>query len=233
MIEYLQDKNAGNAGDYLKHLLLLQLIEEVLKECLGRSIAYIESHAGAGLYNLDETHWKYRHKYRKLICEDDKQWVTFDRLNPIKNKQYFGSFLLAGKLLLEDKRRNLKMVLHEKDKDVVLRIKDCASELLPDIKGESSPNVIKDETAELKRAGFEIIICLIDPYFKEGEKDKIWCEMLAYNEPGCFILMFDTWNLRHAPHCLKDMLIRSIKYQIRGYAIYGNKQSKDILEKIK
>lgn len=233
MSEYLQDKNAGNAGDYLKHLLLLKLIEGVLKEYPGRSIAYIESHAGAGLYNLEETHWKYRYKYRKLICGEDDQWTSFDRLNPLENKQYFGSFMLIGKLLLEYKRQNFKIVLHEKDENVVLRIRDCASELSPDIRGESNPEIIKSEIVELKKAGFDIIICFVDPYFKEGEKDKIWCELLTYNESGCFILMFDTWNLLHAPHCLEEMLIQAIKYQIRGYAIYGNKQSINILANIK
>ena len=233
MSEYLQDRNAGNAGDYLKHLLLLQLIKTVLNDYPDRSIAYIESHAGAGLYNLKEIHWKNRHKYRKLVCGDEEQWATFDRLNPLKDMQYFGSFMLAGKLLSGDKKRNLKIVIHEKDEDVVLRIKDCVSELSPDIEGESNPDIIKGEIVELKRVGFDIIICLIDPYFQEGRKDKVWCEMLTYDEPGCFMLMFDTWNLQHAPHCLEEMLIRSIQYQIRGYAIYGNKQSKNILVNIK
>lgn len=232
-----QDKNAGNAGDYLKHLLLLKLVEKVLKEYPGRSIAYIESHAGAGLYKLEETHWKCRHKYRKVICEQDEQWATFDRLNPLKDKQYFGSFMLAGKLLLEDKRPNLKMVLHEKDNNVALRIKSCSFGLSPNIKGESSPNVIKGEIEKLGAAGSNLIICLVDPFFKEGKKDKLWCEMLAYDKPGCFVLMFDTWNLWHTSHCLEEMLIRHspiknpIKYQIRGYAIYGNEQSKMILSR--
>ena len=144
--------------------------------------------------------------------------------------------MLAGKLLLESKRPNLKMVLHENDEKVILRIKNCASELLPDIKeGESDSGIIKREIAELKREGFDPIICLVDPFFAKGKKDKIWCEMLTYNEQGCFVLMFDTWNLRHAPHCSEEMLIRHspiknpIKYQIKGYAIYGNEQSKMIL----
>jgi 23S rRNA A2030 N6-methylase RlmJ len=233
MSEYLQDKNAGNAGDYLKHFWLIKLVEKVMGVYPSSSIAYIESHAGAGLYNLEETHWKFRKKYRNLICEDDDQWTAFDRFNPLDNKQYFGSFMLTGKLLLEHKRQNFKIVLHEKDENVVLRIRDCASKLSPDIRGESNPNIIKSEIAELKKAGFDIIICLVDPYFKEGEKDKIWCEMLAYHEPGCFMLMFDTWNLLHNPHCSAEMLIQSIKYQIRGYGMYGNKQSRDILTDIK
>lgn len=233
MSEYLQDKNAGNAGDYLKHFLLIQLVQKVLRTYPNSSIAYIESHAGAGLYNLEETHWKYRYKYRNLICGEDAQWTSFDSLNPIENKQYFGSFMLAGKLLLKYRKHNFKIVLHEKDENVVLRIRDCASKLSPDIRGESNPKIIKGEIVELKKAGFDIIICLVDPYFKEGKKDKIWGEMLTYNEPGCFILMFDTWNLLHAPHCADEMLIQSIKYQIRGYAIYGNKQSRDILTNIK
>lgn len=236
MGEYLQDKNAGNAGDYLKHFLLLKLIKEVLREYPGGPIAYIESHAGAGLYDLEKTHWNCRSKYRNLVCKYDKQWSTFDRLNPLKGKRYFGSFMLAGKLLLEHKIQNSKIVLYEKDEKVALRARDCSSALSPIIKGESSPSIIKSEIEEMKQIGFNPIICLIDPFFKEGIKDKIWCEMLEYNDSGCFMLMFDTWNLQHSPHCPQEKLINHnainnpISYQIRGYAIYGNAQSRNILK---
>lgn len=252
MSEYLQDKNAGNAGDYLKHLLLLKLIEGVLKEYPGRSIAYIESHAGAGLYNLEETHWKYRYKYRKLICGEDDQWTTFERLNSKidKGKVYYGSFVLAGKLLLENRNFISKMVLYEYEKDnkkVFERMVAASDSLLLELKPEplnieSSPEIIKDKIKETKSLGSGIVICLIDPYFKDGKKDSIWCEVLSWDDPDLFILMFDTWNLQHDSHCLKGMLIRAgdhnliknpIPYQIRGYGIYGNKQSRNILTNIK
>ncbi|MEK6733336.1 MAG: hypothetical protein AABY55_06880 [Candidatus Omnitrophota bacterium] len=55
---YLQDKNAGNLGDYLKHFYLLELIERIIKENPAASIAYIDSHAGAGKYDLKNEHWK-------------------------------------------------------------------------------------------------------------------------------------------------------------------------------
>lgn len=242
MEKYLQDKNAGNAGDYLKHLLLLKLLEKVLRTYPGESIAYIESHAGAGRYDLMDIHWKYRHKYRGLICDEDKQWTAFDRLNPLKEKQYFGSFMLAGSLLLENKIQNHKVILYEDNKGVISRIKKCSSVLSPEIKGEhdskkgeSDPNIIKKEMSKLKQEGFGRIVCLIDPFFKEGKKDKIWCDMLTWDEPNCLVLMFDTWNLKHSSHCPEEMLIHyhsiknPIKYQIRKYAMYGNKQSRNIL----
>lgn len=250
MSEYLQDRNAGNAGDYLKHLLLLQLIETVLNDYPDRSIAYIESHAGAGLYNLKGIHWNNRHKYRKLICEDDRQWITFDRLNPLKKMQYFGSFMLVGKILTENKERKSIIVLYEIIKEVVERIKKCTSELLPSENIEpshqkSTPKMIKEKITELRKLGFEIIVCLIDPYKADAE----WCEMLDWNDPGCFVLMFDfaraqgkskvTGGLKFKWHCNEERLIKfpGIKNPandgIEGYAIFGNKQSQNILANIK
>lgn len=252
MDEYKQDENAGNAGDYLKHLLLIKLIEKVLKEYPYKSIAYIESHAGAGLYNLKEIHRKNRHKYRKLICEDNRQWITFDRLNPLKDMPYFGSFILAGKLLSEDKKRKLKIVLYEKDKKhgVFERLLDAIKSKLSDcdvepINEEVTPDIIKRRIKELKENGFQIIVCLIDPYKADAE----WREALDWSDSGCFILMFDfaraqgkdkgTKDLKFKWHCNEERLIKfpGIKNPandgINRYAIFGNKQSKDILANIK
>ncbi len=64
-----------------------------------KNAAYIDSHAGAGKYILQEEHWKNRFKYRQLVCDDECEWAQFDRLNPLieTEKIYFGSFVLAGK----------------------------------------------------------------------------------------------------------------------------------------
>ncbi len=45
-----QDANAGNAGDQLKHALLIEVIERLPR---GSGWSYAETHAGAGLYRCD------------------------------------------------------------------------------------------------------------------------------------------------------------------------------------
>jgi 23S rRNA (adenine2030-N6)-methyltransferase len=49
-MDYDHARHAGNAGDVLKHVALLALLEAVLRE--PAPLTYVETHAGAGLYPL-------------------------------------------------------------------------------------------------------------------------------------------------------------------------------------
>ncbi len=249
MKEYLQDKNAGNLGDYLKHFLLIKLIERLKKAYPCSSITYIESHAGAGIYELQEEHWKNRNKYREVVCSDSEQWDTFGRLNSRteKDKEYYGSFILAGKLLLENKDLISKTILYEHEdnnKEVFERTVTATNLLLLELKPEllnieSTPRTIREKIKEAKSLGAEIVVCLIDPYFKDGKKDSMWCETLSWNDPGLFILMFDfvraqgkdeNGKLRFVWHCRDTAPIKAINSGIKGYAMFGNCNSELQLE---
>jgi len=240
--QYLQDKNAGNLGDYLKHFLLLKLISGIIKKYPNSSIAYVESHAGAGCYKLQDIHFRNRNKYRDIVCDNHAEWATFDRLNSAidKNRLYYGSFVLAGKLLIENKDIKSKLVLYEKELEVYERMISSKDSLLLNcdvkpFKEISSPHSIRNKIVELKNSGFNIVICLVDPYFKHGKEDKAWCEMLFYNEPNCFILTFDAVRSRVIKgkmnfiwHCERE-LIASKNWGIQGYAIFGNNNAKSQL----
>lgn len=248
--DYLQDRNAGNLGDYLKHFCLIKLVTRLLKKYSEQPIAYIDTHAGAGVYGLLDTHWKHANDYKRRIYKDPTQWRTFDKLNPyIKNRLYFGSFALVGSLLFENRKTRSKIVLYENNLDTFDRIEffepaffpNCHIELLAET---SDPTRIRTKIKQLQK-NFEIIVCFIDPYFKNGEKDKIWCQMLSYDKPGCYILMFDAargrgkndeGDIKFVWHCPKDP-IRPYKgdksgYRndgIKGYAMFGNVLTEEIL----
>ena len=234
---YLQDKNAGNLGDYLKHFWLLKLIENLRKKYSASSIAYIESHAGAGKYILQDSNRRNCDKYRKLICENKNQWKKFDSLNPYLDKKiYFGSFVLAGKMLAGIGNK-AKMVLYEKNDNAFQRMRTSIHETVPyfnvndnEKSTESTPDNIKNRIKQLK-SEFDIVICLIDPYWQDGTQDKVWCNILSLDIPNCYILVFDTargrgkdssGNIKFVLHCPSDKCIRSVEDGIKKYAIFGN-----------
>ncbi|MEK6733335.1 MAG: hypothetical protein AABY55_06875 [Candidatus Omnitrophota bacterium] len=87
---------------------------------------------------------------------------------------------------------------------------------------------------------YDIIICLIDPYFKEGKKDEIWCQALSWDNPNGYLLMFDFARgrgkdpgsklLKFIWHCSNDSIIDYKPWAINGYAIFGNKPSLELLK---
>ncbi len=52
--DHIQDRNAGNLGDLLKHFYLIQSIAGLLDSKAPSKVAYLESHAGAGDYHIGE-----------------------------------------------------------------------------------------------------------------------------------------------------------------------------------
>lgn len=234
---HLQNKNAGNLGDYLKHFWLIRLIESLLKKYPNSNIAYVESHAGAGLYAPLNTHLEHSASYKLSICENQTQWNLFNKLNPfINHGLYFGSFALIGKLFSEHVRQKSKIILYEKDPDVFKRTKLFANSLLSNCElelhmEESNPTSIKEDIKKLQDSAFDIVVCFIDPYFKIGKEDKKWCEMLFWNKPNCFILVFDAAtgrgkdeddSIKFVWHCLKKEPIQYVNKGIKGYAMFGN-----------
>ncbi len=52
MLSYEHDFHAGNHGDILKHLCLVKILETLVKK--EKPFTIIESHAGSGIYNLND-----------------------------------------------------------------------------------------------------------------------------------------------------------------------------------
>lgn len=237
MYKHLQEGNAGNLGDYLKHFLLIELLSRIIRE-RPSSIAYIDTHAGTGKYTLKDQHWENRAKYRRQVCSDEARWLHFDRLNPrIEIERcYLGSFVLVGRSLSEEQGITSKrIVCFENDPAVAIRIKQNASKLLPEyeleLHGESSPDTIRMMIQNLRAAGFEKIVCLIDPYWKAGKQDAMWCPLLDSDEPDLFVLLFDATtacgkdaegHLKFTWHCGTKRSTQVVNHGIKGYAVFSN-----------
>lgn len=54
LLSYRHSFHAGNFADLLKHIVLVEILESLQKK--DKAFAYIDTHAGAGLYNLQSEH---------------------------------------------------------------------------------------------------------------------------------------------------------------------------------
>lgn len=191
---YVQDQNAGNLGDLLKHYWLLKLVDTVLEKTKTRSIAYFESHAGAGRYLIDKKRIDQISKGKALLAsraEHNLDWGKFDRLNSaIQRGVYFGSFPLILQRLAEwrgeDPKRMVKAMLWESHQTAQNRIEEFQSEVIPaslsreiEIKAISSPAAFVD-VIKKQRSEADVIFWLCDPYWgKTNEKDRAWWILLS------------------------------------------------------
>lgn len=237
MTWHMQDSNAGNLGDYLKHFYLIKLVDLVTKQPPAVPIAYVDTHAGAGVYTMKDKHWENRNSNRELVNSSEAEWRIFDRLNPnIEEKhEYLGSFVLVGRLLTEKKGVNSELIIFENDDDIVKRIKEKVALYLPKYNlgpfGKSDPISIKIKISELRSTCFKKVVCLIDPY----SANKVWSDLLDYDSESCFILLFDfsnkpdkdgfKWNCGNRMPIIWKKDLEGDK----GYALFGNRNTQDLL----
>src|SRR5467141_670657 len=114
-MDYAHARHAGNAGDVLKHLALVALLEAMLRD--PAPLAYVETHAGDGLYPLGsagewgdgvqrifEAREGLLGRYAEIVRAFSPQGVSRPAVVP-------GSPLVAEKCL----RAQDRMLLHEID----------------------------------------------------------------------------------------------------------------------
>jgi 23S rRNA (adenine2030-N6)-methyltransferase len=114
MLSYRHGFHAGNFADLLKHLVLVQIIEYLKTK--PAPIRYIDTHAGAGLYDLDNAMSRKTGEFRDGVGALDlaalpQEAEAFCRLlGPfLACNQYPGSPLIAARLL----RRQDELRLYE------------------------------------------------------------------------------------------------------------------------
>jgi hypothetical protein len=190
-----QDKNAGNLGDLLKHFWLLELVAKILKK-KPRKIAYIESHAGGGIYWLTQTRIKEIARNRHRIHPDSRRWQTFDRLQSrLKEGRYIGSFALVFNFLKEFPGIKVAGKLWEYETEANARIWDNLPILIPidrkDIairKKKSHPQGVARICRRFLKQGY-IVIWLCDPFWGgDKDQDRAWANLL--NIEGTYGILF-------------------------------------------
>ncbi len=65
MLSYRHSYHAGNYADVIKHIVMIEILEHLLKK--DSPFEYIDSHAGAGLYNLHSEHTTKLQEYLKGV----------------------------------------------------------------------------------------------------------------------------------------------------------------------
>ncbi len=134
MLSYRHAFHAGNHADVLKHFVLVQLLEYFNQK--DKPYWYIDTHAGAGCYSLDEAFARKNAEFedgvgrllgRKDVPKELKSYLKLVRdLNESgKLRLYPGSPCCAAPLLREDDRMRL-LELHPSDRSLLQKTFDDA-----------------------------------------------------------------------------------------------------------
>jgi 23S rRNA (adenine2030-N6)-methyltransferase len=127
MLSYRHAFHAGNHADVLKHCVLRLVLEYTLQK--DKPFSYIDTHAGAGLYSLEEGYAAQNAEYTqgidKLIAAEKLPLPLTDYVAQIQaysnsgTRLYPGSPLIAQDLLRADDRMRL-FELHPSDLQLLL-----------------------------------------------------------------------------------------------------------------
>jgi 23S rRNA (adenine2030-N6)-methyltransferase len=121
LLSYRHSFHAGNFADVLKHIVVIEILENLAKK--EKAFDYIDTHAGAGLFNLgsenSEKLQEYRHGVGKLNARDWPELASYfdviDACNKSKSLSYYpGSPLIATHFLRPQDRAWL-YELHPED----------------------------------------------------------------------------------------------------------------------
>ncbi len=125
MLSYRHSYHAGNHADVLKHIVIIEIFEHLLKK--DSPFEYIDTHSGAGLYNLHSEYAEKRKEYSKGIAKlKSKAWPelcsyfkVLAKHNPEDElNDYPGSPLIAMEYL-RNKDRGWFYELHSKDVEIL------------------------------------------------------------------------------------------------------------------
>ncbi len=126
MLSYRHSYHAGNYADVIKHIVLIEILEHLTKK--DNAFDYIDTHAGAGLYNLHSEHaaklQEYTQGIGKLNPQDWPELASyFDVIASYNNDSglnfYPGSPLIASNFLRRQDRSWL-YELHPRDAELLL-----------------------------------------------------------------------------------------------------------------
>ena len=152
MLSYRHSYHAGNHADVLKHIVLVEILEHLIKK--DSTFDYIDSHAGAGLYDLKGTHGAKLQEYKQGIAKlNADDWPELARYLSIVDKHnkagkldfYPGSPLIAADFMRKQDRSWL-YELHPND----------AALLLSSTANRKSTRVMRED-------GFKGVLSLLPP----------------------------------------------------------------------
>ena len=125
MLSYRHSFHAGNFADLIKHIVLVEILEHLTKK--DTPFDYIDTHAGAGLYNLraadSQKLQEYAEGIGKLDCDEFPELESYFQVIRSFNKAdsidfYPGSPSIA-KYFLRNQDKGWLFELHPKDHDLL------------------------------------------------------------------------------------------------------------------
>ena len=152
MLSYRHSYHAGNFADVLKHIVLVEILEHLIKK--DKAFEYIDSHAGAGLFSLKSGHatklQEYTNGIGKLKAQDWPELACYFEIITAVNSPgsldfYPGSPVIAQHLL-RPRDKAWYFELHPADFDMLKN------------------NISRDKRIRLKQEdGFKGMLALLPP----------------------------------------------------------------------
>ena len=126
MLSYRHSYHAGNYADVIKHIVLIEILQHLVKK--DSNFDYIDTHAGAGLYNLQSDHaaklQEYTQGIAKLKPEDWPELATYFDIvakhNPTDKLDFYPGSPFIAQHFLRRKDRSWLYELHPKDAERLL-----------------------------------------------------------------------------------------------------------------
>ena len=228
MLSYQHEYHAGCLADVHKHMALSALLKLLTKS--KKSLSYIESHAGRGMYNLASKEAlktgeakagiQLLQKENRLLEDHPYTHIIQDEQAERGENFYPGSPLIALNLLRKDDHADL-MELHPKEFQV---LENNLSHLYSTRKGLSTLDIHKEDGLEmalklLPNSG-DLTLLFVDPSYEiKAEYEKIvmfFEECVRKNEDVTLLLWYPMLNKRqHTPmaETLKSNFKETILHQ--------------------
>lgn len=125
MLSYRHSYHAGNHADVLKHIVLIEIFKHLTQK--DAAFDYIDTHAGAGLYNLQNEHARKLQEYKQGVAKlNVEQWPELTRYlaiiakhNPDGKLNFYPGSPLIAMDFLRVKDRSWLYELHPKDVELL------------------------------------------------------------------------------------------------------------------
>ncbi len=126
MLSYRHSYHAGNYADVLKHIVLIEILEHLIKK--DSAFDYIDTHAGAGLYDLRSEHATKLHEYingvgklkRTELPELSHYFSILDNYNSDGKLDFYPGSPFIAINYMRAKDRSWLFELHPKDAALLL-----------------------------------------------------------------------------------------------------------------
>ena len=157
MLSYRHSFHTGNFADVIKHIVVIEIFEHLIKK--DRPFDYIDTHAGAGLYNLNTKISTKLEEFTNGIGKlESKAWPELSRYfsilkqyDPSAALNYYPGSPLIAMSFLRAKDRAWLFEMHPADIELLVK------------------NVAKDERVKVTRGdGYKGLLSLLPPASRRG-----------------------------------------------------------------